>query len=398
MSSKSRNKPEWRPEDLNSKHPDSMHNNNTNYVYYSEDGLHFAVDPRYKIVSILGKGSYGTVCSAVDIKYKQLNSHDGTDNYTGCKVAIKKVFNVFQKEVLLKRAVRELKLMRHFKGHRNIVNLIDLNIVYHKPYDGLYCVQELIDSDLARVIYSSIQFSEFHIKSFIYQISCGMKYIHSADVIHRDLKPGNILVTTQGVLKICDFGLARGVSPNFLLQKPSPITNYVATRWYRAPELILQDKGYTKAIDIWAIGCILAELCGRRPIFAGKNQLHQLQEIIKVLGTPSMETVKKYQWKSFSPPKPQYVAKDIKALYPFISIELAELMGILLQWDASKRPKIEGVLEHRALANVRDISAESMCTSVFDFSFEASTTSMVELRNLIQEEVEFFKQERSASS
>ena len=121
------------------------------------------------------------------------------------------------------------------------MNLIDLDLVSTAPYDGLYCIQELADYDLARVIYSSIQFSEFHIQNFVYQILCGLKYIHTADVIHRDLKPGNILVTLQGVLKICDFGLARGINPKYFKQKSAPITNYVATRWYRAPELMLSE-------------------------------------------------------------------------------------------------------------------------------------------------------------
>ena len=151
-----------------------------------------------------------------------------------------------------------------------IATLLDLDVVYVKPYEGLYCFQELADLDLARVLYSNVQFSEFHIQSFMYQILCGLKYIHSADVIHRDLKPGNILVTTQGTLKICDFGLARGINPVYFRNRSAVITNYVATRWYRAPELIMSTKNYTKAVDIWAVGCILGELFGRRPLFPGK--------------------------------------------------------------------------------------------------------------------------------
>ena len=152
------------------------------------------------------------------------------------RLAIKKVTNIFNREILLKRAIRELKFLNFFKGHKNIVSLVDLEIVSEKPYDGLYCYQELVDYDLARVIHSTVQFSEFHIKHFLYQILCGLKYIHSADVIHRDLKPGNILCSIGGNLKICDFGLARGIAPQYFEQKSDEIhiTSYVATRWYRA--------------------------------------------------------------------------------------------------------------------------------------------------------------------
>lgn len=157
----------------------------------------FSISGKYEIIQVLGKGSYGVVCSA---KHKLAN--EDQEQFT---VAIKKITNIFYREILLKRAIREIKFMNYFKGHKHIVNLIDIEIVQDKPYDGLYCYQELIDYDLARVIHSSVQLSEFHIQHFIYQILCGVKYIHSADVIHRDLKPGNILCTVNGCLKICDF-------------------------------------------------------------------------------------------------------------------------------------------------------------------------------------------------
>lgn len=226
----------------------------------------FSVPGRYEIIQVLGKGSYGTVVSAID----KINSSNEV------RIAIKKVTSIFTREILLKRAIRELKFMNFFKGHRNIVSLIDLEIVNEDPYAGLYCYQELVDYDLARVIHSNVLFSEFHIKHFIYQILCGLKYIHSADVIHRDLKPGNILCTITGEIKICDFGLARGISPTFSLSGgvTNHITNYVATRWYRAPELILSHKKYSKAVDMWAVGCILAEFYGRKPVFMGNDSLH----------------------------------------------------------------------------------------------------------------------------
>jgi sporulation-specific mitogen-activated protein kinase SMK1 len=273
--------------------------------------------------------------------------------------------------------------------------LIDLDIVYVKPYEGLYCIQELVDSDLARVIYSSVQFSEFHIQSFLYQILCGLKYIHSTDVIHRDLKPGNILVTTQGTLKICDFGLARGINPKFLQPKSTPITNYVATRWYRAPELILSATNYSKSVDLWAVGCILVELYGRRPLFPGNNQVNQIYEIIKVLGSPSPEMLRKLSWKSLSPTRPHYSKTEWKQLYPFASELGLDLMERLLRWDPSTRLDINETISHKFLKPVRQRESEPVFETIFDFSFEVSSTTMSELKQLLDYEVQVFKRQRS---
>lgn len=200
------------------------------------DAVGFAIDKRYHITSVLGKGTYGVVCSAVEI-----GSPDGP------QIAIKKVMNIFQNPVMVRRAFRELRLMRHFRGHKNIISLLDLDMIATKPYDGLYCYQELMDYDLTKIIRGPIQLSEVHVQSFIYQLLCGVKYMHSANVIHRDLKPGNLLVNGQGQLKICDFGLARGVKDEWHVNGRVKMTSYVATRWYRAPELILFSNPYTRA-------------------------------------------------------------------------------------------------------------------------------------------------------
>ncbi|OUM51157.1 hypothetical protein BVG19_g244 [[Candida] boidinii] len=352
-------------------------------VYEKAD---FYLDQRYKVYQVLGKGSYGTVCSAKDLT-----------NEEDCFIAIKKLNSIFNKEVLLKRAVRELKLMNFFKGHRNIVNLVDLDIVNLKPYDGLYCFQELVEYDLAKVIHSSVQLSEYHIQSFLYQILCGVLYIHSADVIHRDLKPGNILINSQGVLKICDFGLARGINSDYLKHnhKSSLITNYVATRWYRAPELMLCKRSYGKEVDMWAVGCIFVEFYGRRPIFIGNDQVHQLIEILKVLGTPSKDVVSSFgsslAWDLFNN-KLFYKKVEWKDLYPFAENKYAyEIMDKLLCWDPAERYTVEECLANPFLKTVRNPNEEAVKTKPFDFTFEWRYSGLHELNRLLRMEVDSFK-------
>ena len=130
-------------------------------------------------------------------------------------------------------------------------------------FEELYIVLDYMDTDLHKIIYSSNVITDEHIQYFIYQILRGLKYIHSANVIHRDLKPSNILVNSNCHLKICDFGLARGY------QEADYLTEYVVTRWYRAPEIMCSSDAYDYKIDVWATGCILAELLMRNPIFPG---------------------------------------------------------------------------------------------------------------------------------
>ena len=346
----------------------------------------FYVDSNYQITNVLGKGSYGTVCSAIN-----------TTAQGRPQLAIKKVCNIFSKEVLLKRAIRELKLMAFFKGHKNIINLVDLDLVYKKPYDGLYCFQELVEYDLAKVIHSSVQFSEYHIQCFLYQILCGLKYIHSADVIHRDLKPGNILVTSQGILKVCDFGLARGINEKFIQYSKGShnITHYVATRWYRAPELILSRRNYGKPVDMWAVGCILGELYGRRPMFIGNSQIHQITEICKILGTPSRKVILSYEsaaaWDFFSTTGPTFQKKDWSTLFPNANTAAVELLSGLLCWDLKSRTTVEAAIESPFLKSVRNIDEEPTTDTVFDFSFEWKVNSIEEMKLMLQHEVNQFR-------
>ena len=140
-----------------------------------------------------------------------------------------------------------------------------------------------MECDLAAIIRSGQPLTDAHFQSFIYQILCGLKYIHSANVLHRDLKPGNLLVNADCELKICDFGLAR-------IQDPQ-MTGYVSTRYYRAPEIMLTWQKYDVEVDIWSAGCIFAEMLEGKPLFPGKDHVNQFSIITELLGTPPDDVI-----------------------------------------------------------------------------------------------------------
>ena len=224
----------------------------------------FVVDERYKLLENIGCGAYGIVCSALDTK-------------TNNKVAIKKIPKALEVLTIAKRTYRELKILKHFK-HDNIISIRD---ILKPPEDksqflDVYVVFDMMETDLHRIIHSDQPLTDEHARYFLYQILRGLKHIHSANVLHRDLKPSNLLVNEDCELKIGDFGMARGLdsSPS---EKKRVMTEYVATRWYRAPELMLSLSEYSQAIDIWSVGCIFAEMLGRKPLFPGTNYLNQLQ-------------------------------------------------------------------------------------------------------------------------
>jgi tRNA A-37 threonylcarbamoyl transferase component Bud32 len=228
----------------------------------------FVVDTRYSMVRVVGSGAYGVVISATD------------ETKQGKSVAIKMVPKAFNDEIDAKRILREIKLLKHFR-HENIVGIVDMmppTAKYLQDFHDVYIVADLMETDLHRIIYSKQKLSIDHVQYFIYQLLRGMKYIHSADVIHRDLKPSNLLVNSNCDLKICDFGLARGINDSQAEGRGGTmmLTEYVVTRWYRAPEIMLACHEYSKPIDIWSIGCIFAELIQRKPYFPGDDYIDQV--------------------------------------------------------------------------------------------------------------------------
>ncbi|XP_023750137.2 mitogen-activated protein kinase 8 [Lactuca sativa] len=245
----------------------------TEVDFFSE----FGERSRYELLEVIGKGNSGIVCSAYD-------------THVGEKVAIKKINDIFKHVSVAASIIREIKLLRLLR-HPDIVELKHILLPPSRSeFRDIYLVFELMGSDLHEVIKGNDDLTPEHHQFFLYQLLRGLKYVHSANVFHRDLKPKNILANADCKLKICDFGLSR-VAFN---DPPTAIfwTDYVAARWYRAPELCGSFfSKYTPAIDIWSIGCIFAEILTGKPLFPGKNAVHQLDLITDLLGTPSPETI-----------------------------------------------------------------------------------------------------------
>eukprot|EP01084_Bolivina_argentea_P074837 135725_1 len=177
--------------------------------------------------------------------------------------------------------------MSHIK-HPNVMSLCDVIPPQNKDrdkYKHVYLMMPKCDTTLRKVIRSNSKLTPKHIQYFVYQIARGLQYLHSGGIIHRDLKPANILVNADCSVKITDFGLSRGVIVG--IDAPQQLTEYVVTRWYRAPEVMCCSSSYDSQIDTWALGCIAAELYTRTPVFRGRNWEQQLRIIFKHMGTTS---------------------------------------------------------------------------------------------------------------
>jgi len=226
-----------------------------NYQEHQVYSSTFKLHNDFQLNKFVGVGAYGVVCSA-------------RHTASGANVAIKRITDLFQRVSDTKRTLREIMLLRHF-NHDNVLQLRNVLVVGDRHnFSEIYLVTDLMDTDLHKIINSNQGLSEDHIQFFLYQILRGLKYLHSANVIHRDLKPSNLLINQDCLIKICDFGMARCSAEG---NGEIGMTEYVATRWYRAPEVILSWKRYTQSIDIWSVGCIFAELMGRKPLFKGIN-------------------------------------------------------------------------------------------------------------------------------
>ncbi len=346
-------------------------------IKHNDVPVKFEVDSRYSPLESIGTGAYGIVCSA-------------KDNRTGRRVAIKKIPKVFDTLTVLKRTYRELKILRHLR-HENIISILD---VMQPPEDlerfqDVYVVLDLMESDLHHIIHSIQPLSDEHIKFFLYQTLRGLKYIHSANILHRDLKPSNLLINQNCELKIGDFGMARGLA-SCAESHATFMTEYVATRWYRAPELMLSLTEYTFAIDLWSVGCIFAEMLARRQLFPGRDYLNQLQLILSVVGTPSEEYMKNVgseRVKTYLQSLPAREPVELSVLFPNASRSALDLLRQMLQLDPKKRLSCEECIAHSYLNEYHDAKDEPVCKPPFDFRFEVELVSKEDLKKAILDEI-----------
>ena len=379
------------------------------------------VGHEYEVVKQLGSGAYGYVVEAIQKSTKK-------------KVAIKKIKELFDDIIDAKRILREITLLRKI-NHPNIVKIIDiLEPKDLKNFQTLYIIMDFCTSDLKKLFKSPIYLQPLHLQTLIYNILCGLKYLHSANVLHRDMKPANILINEDCSVKICDFGLARsmegiidsvneqsikkadvtkGEIPDEenpvnkkmnIINRKRQLTSHVVTRWYRAPELILLERNYDASIDMWSLGCIAAELqcmlkenaacfVDRTPLFPGnscfplspekvsavkksgypRSNTDQMNVIFSVLGTPGADDVA-----FVTDPKalqylktfPESKKVEIKSLYKGSNEEAIDFISKLVVFNPKKRMTVDQALNHPYLNKVRDKKKEKLAESAIDLDFE----------------------------
>lgn len=344
----------------------------------------FEMPPHMEFVRLIGKGGYGIVAA-----FK--------DHRTGSEVAVKKIFNPFSNAICAKRCLREIKLLRVLE-HEQIMQLIEVMPPSSPDFRDVYIVSELMDADLHTVINSPQVISDDHVQFFIYQILCALLYLHSANVVHRDLKPCNVLVNKDCDARLCDFGLARGRAGFSEDDDAFLRTEYVGTRWYRAPEVVLTSMEYTAAVDLWSVGCILGELVTRQPMFKGRDFLDQIKVICEVLGTPTDEDM------SFIPQDnpaarlyikkrlPVFPKKPWQSMFPDSSDAQLDLLDRLLRFDYNTRCTALDACHHEYLEEYHCEEEEILASEHVEWSFDDASDLNV-LQGLIYFEAAHFHPE-----
>lgn len=249
-------------------------------TYTFEGDIQYRVPARYEPKRVIGAGAYGMVCSAVD-------------SSSGEYVAIKKISNLLESKSTCTRILREVQVLT-FSTHPNITQLHDL---FHACgttcadfSSEMYVVTHLMDTNASRLLRETYLTST-HVQYISIQLLDALRYLHQHQIIHRDVKPANVLLNEDCLVHLCDFGLARGLGHSYVdnrstYDEEADLTHYVCTRHYRAPELILGNHtGYGYGVDVWALGCSVAEMVLRSPLFPGSDYTHQLSLILHALGT-----------------------------------------------------------------------------------------------------------------
>uniref|UniRef100_A0A671YJG1 Stress-activated protein kinase JNK n=1 Tax=Sparus aurata TaxID=8175 RepID=A0A671YJG1_SPAAU len=315
-------------------------------------------------------------------------------------VAIKKLSRPFQNQTHAKRAYRELVLMKCV-NHKNIIGLLNVFTPQKtlEEFQDVYLVMELMDANLCQVI--QMELDHERLSYLLYQMLCGIKHLHAAGIIHRDLKPSNIVVKSDCTLKILDFGLARTAATGLLM------TPYVVTRYYRAPEVIL-GMGYQANVDVWSVGCIMAEMVRGSVLFPGTDHIDQWNKVIEQLGTPSQEFLMKLNQsvRTYVENRPRYAGYSFEKLFPDVlfpadsehnklkASQARDLLSKMLVIDASKRISVDEALQHPYInvwydpTEVEAVSTHSLPPPVItDKQLDEREHTVEEWKELIYKEV-----------
>jgi len=313
---------------------------------------------RYDIHQKLGKGAYGIVWKAEDKKTKDV-------------VALKKIFDAFQNSTDAQRTYREVIFLQQMQEHENIVML--QNVLKADNDRDIYLVFEYMETDLHATIRANI-LEEIHKQYIMYQSFKALMYMHSAKLVHRDMKPANLLLNSECLMKVADFGLARSLIDNQdeeskAVEKPV-LTDYVATRWYRAPEILAGSQTYGTAVDLWSLGCIFGEMLGGKPVFAGTSTLNQFEKIVEVLGMPNEKQTESLQSAfaqtmleslNLEERKQKSKAEQKEAWrvkYPNTSDDALDLLTDLMRFDPTERITAKAGLTHPYCAQFHDAESE----------------------------------------
>ncbi|KAH8392646.1 hypothetical protein KR200_004604 [Drosophila serrata] len=333
----------------------------------------------YEIVGPLGAGSYGQVAIA--------RVHGSSYH-----VAMKKLLQPFETSEHAKRVYREIRLLKHM-DHVNVIGLLD---TFHPPSPNpnptmddlqqVYLVTNLMSEDLHSFTRRA-ELNNYEVKMILYKILRGIKYIHSAGVLHRDLKPGNIAINQNLEVRILDFGMARVLAQD--------MTDYVGTVWYRAPELLFCWKQYTKAIDMWSVGCILAELLMGRALFPSTHFLNQLELVLNFMGAPSKEFINRIEDNSARQYVERYPYREVLSFrqrFPHIDPVAVDLLEKMLEMIPDRRITADEAMNHPYL---RDLIEEHHhledIAPAYDQNFENMNLPINCWKELILNEIKNFR-------
>jgi len=295
---------------------------------------------RFQKLEKIGEGTYGIVYKA-------------KDKLTGDILALKKIRLEAEDEGIPSTAIREIALLKQLQ-HGNIVRLYD---VVHTE-KRLTLVFEYLDKDLKKHLDScgdkGLKLQQC--KSFLYQLCDAIHYCHKNRVLHRDLKPQNLLLTNEGQLKLADFGLARA----FGIPVRS-FTHEVVTLWYRPPDVLMGSKHYNTSVDMWSAGCIFAEMLTGRPLFPGTSEKDQLHKIFQILGTPTLESWPGMeQLPQYKTDFPVFPAKDFRKLFTMLDSNGIDILKAFLQYNPEKRISANEAMNHPHLAEIKKLHSNKI--------------------------------------